>query len=76
MTDHINEISYPPFQIGQRVKIKEDGPGGEVHRVLGARYEHRMVPSQGWDFHVVPEDGIETGNGGYDGFGPNDLEPA
>lgn len=71
---HLMEIQHPPFTVGQLVRIKEDGPGGEVHHILGAVYEHRMVPNAGWNFHVATEDQIENGYGGTDGFGPEHLE--
>ena len=70
----LNELSNPPFTIGQRVKIKEDGEGGLVHVVMGIKYEHRMVANHGWDIWVVEEDFIESGSGGADGFKPDDLQ--
>lgn len=71
----LHELQNPPFSIGQRVKIKEDGEGGDVHVVMGIKYEHRMTyQGRGWDIWVVEEDGIDHGYGGADGFGPDDLQ--
>lgn len=68
------ELENPPFKIGERVKIDEDGEGGEPHIVMGVRYEHRMtMHGNGWDIWVVEEDGIDSGSGGADGFSPADL---
>lgn len=74
----MNNLSHvlqdPPFQIGQRVKINEDGDGGEPHIVMGVKYENRMtMHGNGWDIWVVEEDGISDGSGGADGFTPDQL---
>lgn len=74
MTDHLNEITYPPFQVGQRVRIKEDGPAGEIYRITGAVYEYRGVPRGGWDFTLATDYEITNGHGGADGFGPEHIE--
>lgn len=71
---HLSELKNPPFAIGQRVKIIEDGEGGYPHIVMGIKYEHRMgYHGTGWDIWVVEEDGIDSGSGGADGFVPDDL---
>jgi hypothetical protein len=68
MSHHLNNLSNPPHVIGDRVKIIEDGIGGEVHIIVGAQYDPRPVASSGWSFWVISEDGIDTGEGGTDGF--------
>jgi hypothetical protein len=71
----IEELKHPPFVIGQRVKIKEDGEGGYPHLVMGIKYEHRLgFMGRGWDIWVVEEDGLDDGSGGADGFSPDDLQ--
>lgn len=75
MTHDLAEVlKNPPFQIGERVTIDEDGDGAEPHVVMGVRYEHRMTAhGKGWDIWVVQEDEIDDGVGGFDGFTPADL---
>ena len=73
---HLAELSNPPFKIGQRVRIREDGAGGEVYLVIGLDYEHRMVPARGWSLSVATEDDLESGGGGITDFSPEDLEHA
>ena len=74
MNNHLIEILCPPFEVGQKVRIKEDGGHGEVYRVIGINYEHRMVSGQGWNIHIATETDIDKGYGGTDGFGAGDLE--
>ena len=73
LAQHLHEIQTPLFKIGDTVRIKEDGPGGEIHYVMGAVYEHR---NREWDFHLATASEIEGGHGGTDGFGPEHLEHA
>jgi hypothetical protein len=72
----LNELEPQPFAIGDRVLINDDGDGALPHIVMGVRYEHRMLANHGWDIWVVAEDGIESGEGGFDGFSPEDLRRA
>lgn len=74
MSHHLEALANPPFNIGQRVRIIEDGPDGDVCRVMGVQYEHRMVPGGGWSFWVVEEHGIDTGWGGCDHLSSDQLE--
>lgn len=74
MSRHLENLANQPLQIGARVRIKDDGMGGEIHRVMGATYEHRMVPCAGWTFWLVEETEIDEGAGGYDGFSADDLQ--
>ena len=69
----LSQLEKQPFSIGDRVLIKEDGAGAQPHIVMGIKFEHRMVPGRGWDIWVVAENGVEAGEGGYDGFSPDDL---
>lgn len=76
LAQHLHEIQNPPFRIGDTVRLKEDGPGGEVYHITGSTYEHRMVADRGWNFHLATADEIENGHGGTDGFGPEHLDHA
>ena len=69
----LNELEPQPFVIGDRVLIKEDWSSARPHIVMGIRFEHRMVADRGWNIWVVDADGVERGEGGFDGFGPDDL---
>jgi hypothetical protein len=57
---HLQQIQCPPFDVGQKVRINEDGPGGEVFRIVGATYEYRQVAGAGWNFWLATEDDIEN----------------
>jgi hypothetical protein len=76
LAEHLHEIQNPPFRVGDTVRLKEDGPGGEVYYITGATYEHRTVSDRGWNFHLATADDLEGSNGGTDGFGPEHLDHA
>ena len=69
----LSSLEPQPFVVGDRVLIKDDGGGAQPHIVMGVKFEHRMVANHGWDIWVVAEDGFESGEGGFDGFSPDDL---
>lgn len=73
MSHHLVNLATQPHDIGSRVRIVEDGPGGDVHIVVGAQYDPRPVASGGWSFWVISEAGIDTGEGGADGFTEDQL---
>jgi hypothetical protein len=77
LAQHLHEIQNPLFKVGDTVRLKEDGPGGEVYHIVGATYEYRGARDRGWwNFHLATSVDIENGYVGTDGFGPQHLDHA
>ncbi|MFU0504172.1 hypothetical protein [Pseudaminobacter sp. NGMCC 1.201702] len=67
------------FRIGQAVHLAnpyaEEDPSA-IYYVAGITWDHRAVPSRGWNISIAAAEDITRGYGQTDGFVPSDLRPA